>query len=240
MTNIFDPNITISEIKTAFGITSPDQEVGTWLNRMANLLVNFGISPYFEITDLEEELSFDEGFVTTQPIVEILETKLKYPNKNFLAIEKSFFTFSKYDFYARVSNCQFGQNFCSLPSFLGNGGEIFNDALGVDLYNSMPKTFPSQYILVKYKTGIDLSNPSVKKDFMQILAILYSEFGLNFAPNFYNQKGSGNLIKWQVDGTTNEFSNLSQTKFNKNYFLSNFPILSKILAKYSGNQKYIF
>lgn len=240
MINIFTPNITIAEIKTAFGITSPDAEVGTWLGRMANLMVNFGISSYFQLTEITEELSFDEGFVVSQPLVEIVETKLKYPNNNFLAIDKNYFTFSKYDFYARISNCNFGQNFCTLPSFFGNHGEIFNDALGIDLYNTTSKTLPFQYIVVKYKTGIDLTDISTKADFINVLSILYSEFGLNFAPNYYTQKGSGNLKKWQVDSSINEFSDLSQIRFNKNFFFSRLPIVARILSKYTGSQKYIF
>jgi hypothetical protein len=240
MINIFAPNITITEIKTDFGITSPDAEVGAWLGRMANLMVNFGISSYFELTEITEELAFDKGFVVSQSLVEILETKLKYPNNNLLEIDKSYFTFSKYDFYTRLSNCQFGQNFCSLPSSLGNHGEIFNDALGTDLYNTATKTLPFEYIVVKYKTGIDLTDTSVKADFIKVLGVLYSEFGLNFAPNYFNQKGNGNLKKWQVDGTMNEFSDISQTRFDKNFFLSRLPIVARILAKYVGSQKYIF
>jgi hypothetical protein len=238
MTSIFHPNITIAEIKTAFGITSPDQEVGVWLNRMANLLVNFGISPDFKPTEITEELLFDEGFSTNYSIIEILETNLKQ-NNTITSIDKNQFSFSKYDFFARADNCFFGQNQC-YQNFSNNSDEIFNDAIGVDLYTSQLKYQPNQYIQVKYRSGIDLTNSLIKADFMNILSILYSELGLNFAPSFFGQKGAGNLKKWQVDSSSNEFADISQSKFDKTFFLSRFPILARILTKYIGSHKLIF
>lgn len=222
--SIFDPNITIAEVKTLLLIPGSDLDIGTWLNKIANLISSFGVGSFFSLTEIEEETIWDNGFCTEHPIQKLIEVKIKNGHQNILE-PLSNFSFAKGNKYA-ISNCN-NSHSCQIIRNLNRFPDL-------EIFDPSDKIFESIFVIVKYETGINLSDPKIKADFLKIIEIFYSEFGLNFSPN--QNLENGGVKRESVDGTSIEYFGNSQTNQNKNYYFSRFPIVAGILSKYQNKK----